>query len=258
MSFIRLALVAICFLFSLFMVMDWYSILTEHTQNPYSFWVKYCVTLICVMVAWKARSSPVSSADAWLLRAAFLFVALADFFLVVLCGIFDSSRLKSVFFAVGVIEFAVVQILLIIRHVGAICGRVESSISSRQIALTLRAVTAVLLYTPVLVATVVFWPYIAVLGWLAVVGLMYIFLLLTSVWAAWGTAIGSIYPYNASLMIAISMTLFLLCDLCVGSQIFIANTLVNITSGLVWLFYTPALLLLALSRYRAIDKSGNF
>jgi hypothetical protein len=257
MSFIHFALVAICILFSLFMAMDWYSILAEHTQNPYSFWVKYCVTLICVMVAWKAQSHSISPTDTRLLRAAFLFVAVADFFLVVLCGIFENSRLQLAFFAVGVIAFTVVQILLIIRHVGAICRRVEPSISHRRIAVTLRIVTAVMLYTPGLVATVVFWPHIAVLGWFAVVGMIYAFLLLTSVWAAWGAVIGSLYSSNHSLMIAIGMTFFLFCDLCVGSQLFFTNWLVNITSGLVWLFYTPALLLLAISGCRFIEESGN-
>lgn len=246
MQFTKLAAILISALFATFMFLDWYSIVANGTVNPYTFWLKYCVTLICVGVAWKAHSHSINRRDTRLFRIAYSFIALADFFLVLLCGIVDSSPAKPTLFAAGVASFAVVQIFLIIRHAAAI--RAADPPKSHIFIVLLPIVAVLLLYTPAVAAAIVFREHLIALGWFAIVVLIYGFLLITSLWVAWGTKIYS--AHGASMMIALGMTCFLFCDICVASQMFITGWLAAVANGLVWLFYVPALLLLALSGYR--------
>ncbi len=116
----KLTTILISPLFATFMVLDWVSIFANGAVNPHTFWLKYCVTLTCVLVAFKAHGHSIYRRDTRLLRIAFIFIALADFFLVLLCGIFDKSSAKPAFFAAGVASFSMVQTFLIIRHLSAI------------------------------------------------------------------------------------------------------------------------------------------
>ncbi len=245
----KLAVILIGALFVTFMVLDWYSILTLGVVNPHTFWLKYCVTLICVVLAWKAHGQTGNHRDARLLRNAFSFIGLADFFLVVLGGLIDNSSVKPVLLAVGVAFFAMVQIFLIIRHLAAIRAvhLPKSSIS----VVILSVIIALLLYTPAVAAAVVLREHLIAMGWFTMMGLIYIFLLLTSVWVGWAAKLYGAYAPDASMMIAIGMTLFLFCDICVSGQMFITGWPAAVANGLVWLFYAPALVLLALSGYRS-------
>jgi hypothetical protein len=248
MRFTRLAAIFIGVLFAAFMVMDWNFILAKGSIHPHTLWLKYGVTLICLALAWNARGHTICRLDALLLRVAFLFIALADFFLVLLCEIVDNPSARPVLSIAGAASFVVVQLFLIIRHLAAV--RAADPPELHVLRKLSPPVAVPLLYTPVIIAAIECREKLITLGWLAVVALAYVFLLLASVWTGWVTTIRSTYPHTNAMMIAIGMTCFLFCDICVICQVFMSGRPAAVANGLVWLFYTPALLLLALSGYR--------
>ncbi len=72
-----------------------------------------------------------------------------------------------------------------------------------------------------------------------------------SLWMGWGTLIRSFYPRLNAWFIAIGITNFYFCDISVGLSTDLTGTTAGaILKNLVGFFYTPALVLLALSGYR--------
>jgi hypothetical protein len=80
----------------------------------------------------------------------------------------------------------------------------------------------------------------------------YVIVLTTSLWMAWGTRVRTGFsPLNARL-IAAGMTSFYLCDLCVGMSTALGSLMTRPGSffeNCVGFFYSPALVLLAMSGY---------
>ncbi|MEP7121702.1 MAG: hypothetical protein ABJE95_12355 [Byssovorax sp.] len=198
----------------------------------------YARTILCVgMVALIGARDNVSLRDKRLLISAFALTLVADFFLILLDWMM-----------IGTVLFLGVHALFIARHAAGFRDSMAVEVRSRTMGL-LGATglvafggSAVLLYcvAPILMP-----------GGMFAVDCVYIAVLSISLWMAWGTLIRSAHPAFNGWLIACGMTFFFFCDVSVGLAAPLAGTRAGgILDNLVGFFYSPALVLLALSGYR--------
>lgn len=167
----------------------------------------------------------INKLDTRLLQMGMFFTVLADFFLVI-----------SEDNAIGVALFCVVQIIYISRY--DVDG--FSLIITR---LTVELVT-------ILIGYYLINKLIVKLDFIIPLAFFYSICLLTSVFKSIKIFKTNKYPNPNKYMIILGMFLFLLCDICVG-----LSNLIGIFYNLIWLFYIPSQILLALSGY---DYKRNF
>lgn len=187
----------------------------------------------CVGLVLLGASARHSDRDFGLLVAAFAFILIGDFFIIV------QQRLL-----LGIAAFGLVQGLLIVRHGRGLRNYWRSAMAAQRRALA-RLVGGIYLGSGLLLLTLM--RPLAATGLLgAVAG--YALLLSTALWTAWATRwTGTLPPRNARLA-AWGLTLFVACDVTIGLGAAFPGTALGVgalvTTGL---FYTPALVLLALS-----------
>jgi hypothetical protein len=207
----------------------------------------YARTVLCVvMVLLIGARDSVSRLDKRLLLAAFGLTLIADFFLILLDWMM-----------IGTVLFLGVHALFIARHAEGFRDSLATASRARTIgwlvatgALAFGG-SAILLHevAPILLPTGMF-----------AVDCIYIFVLALSLWMAWGAVLRSAYPSFNARLIASGMTFFYFCDVSVGLAAPLAGTSAGgILNNLVGFFYTPALVLLALSgfRFRASVDSAS-
>ncbi|MBE7440543.1 MAG: hypothetical protein HS115_18980 [Spirochaetales bacterium] len=190
--------------------------------NLFSRIIKYLSILLCLSLTLSFGQEGHDRRDKTTLRVAFMLTAIAD----LVIGI-------SGYFVAGVSVFFLVQLVYILRHSRGFVWNRNEIISGL---IVLAVVGAIFFYIhPGLLEKGLFWPV-----------LVYSLALGTSLWLALGTMWRKFFPRPASFFIAAGMLAFFLCDLSLG-----------LSSGpdsrariLVWFFYLPAQLLLALSGYR--------
>ena len=86
---------------------------------------------------------------------------------------------------------------------------------------------------------------------LLVIMVLYGMMISISLWTAIANYLLKLFPKTNSIMISLGMIFFVLCDINVGLSLILPASLTRtISLNLIWVFYTPALTLLALSRYR--------
>lgn len=207
-------------------------------QSSFPTGAGYARTVLCVvMVLLIGARDSVSRVDKRLLLAAFGLTLVADFFLILLDWMMT-----------GTVLFLGVHAIFIARHAKGFRGSLGQSARARTLGwlVATGAVafggSAVLLYcaASLLLPTGMF-----------AVDCVYIFVLALSLWMAWGTLIRDAYPSFNGWLIAFGMTFFYFCDVSVGLAAPFKGTMVGgILNNLVGFFYTPALVLLALSGFR--------
>lgn len=200
---------------------------------------KFCTTCLNALLAWIIVNDGIDRRDTILLSLAFAFTVLADFFLKILYNTDPSGR--DNYLLAGIITFMIVQTFYIIRHSRNMKGYFiyDSGIIKKNVftealwfILIAAAVSVIIYLRPKpLTATV----------------LIYAAFLITSLATAWGTIRRSFYPRKNAWMIAIGLTCFFCCDVNVGISILPDTPIAN---NVIWMFYTPALMLLSLSGYR--------
>jgi hypothetical protein len=79
------------------------------------------------------------------------------------------------------------------------------------------------------------------------------------VWVAAVNDMLALFPKPNSKMIAIGMILFYFCDICVGLDFILPKgTIWLLANSLIWVFFTPAITLLALSCYKYDSRSLQY
>lgn len=193
-------------------------------SNPYTHasFIKYIGILLCLLLALLIGNDGYNKKDTALLQFALILTALADLCLVIL-----NKTIPGVFF------FCLVQITYIIRCSG---GNLHlKNIYTIVILIVLSVFTSKACIH-------------SIDSKLLFIASIYAILLPYSVYTSYKTFKKNIYPKDNCYLVSIAMTLFLLCDINVG----ISHTFLNhneISTLLIWTFYLPSQVLLALSGY---------
>lgn len=228
---IKLLVGLILILYILFLYMDFYNIKTIITSDS----IKYLCILLCFFLSMistkKAHIDKVNDVDMQLLKLGMLITIIADLCLVILD-----------FYVLGVIFFTLVQITYCVRY------------TYKNIKVTIINLFAIFLF--IVFAYVIVILFIEKTNILLPISLFYVICLLSSVIKAIKASNSNIYTSKSKHMIVFGMVLFLLCDTCVAfSNItilfplsgYIITIFQQISYFLIWVFYLPSQLLLALS-----------
>ncbi len=201
---------------------------TNNFKTVYSSMLKYFGILLCLFLAILIGNNGHDKKDTMLLRLAFLFTALADLCMIIL-------NLNTL----GIMIFCVVQITYIIRHRRAIGGK--SDLSFLVVTMMFIILIAIFFISKLSIEDL---AYGGIKKITVIIGAFYAAILLYSVYTGWKTLKGTFYPMGSRYLIAVGITLFLLCDINVALSI-ISKKL----SILIWIFYLPSQVLLVLSGY---------
>lgn len=205
-------------------------IFTRNLGNKYTLLLKYSIIVLCFLLSLFIGKNYITRRDKYLVLLARLLTLLADYYLVLLNN-----------FKVGILFFCFVQIVYIIRHTA----------NSKKPYLNIPAI----LFFHVL--SVIFMLNLTIAGVdksLVNLALIYLALLLSSLFCSVSTLSGNLYKKSESYLIAVGMFLFFLCDINVGLFNFIGNESAKFLTGfLIWFFYSPSQLLLSLSGF-----DGNY
>jgi len=217
----------ILFLYLFFIALD-YSL--QNTGSKYSIAAKYFSILLCFIMTIMIGRNGHDIVDTRLLQSAFFFTACADYCL-----------LLSNKFMVGVLIFCIVQIIYIFRYTRDLKSRSKIFLAVLIIYILLSIIALSALNTQSLDLR------------LSLICLFYGCLIITSLITAVRTLKTNYFPLCSSVMICIGMILFLLCDINVALfNIFQENGsyTARICGLLIWVFYLPAQVMLALSGYK--------
>lgn len=211
----------------------------DFTTNYRSIYLKYVSVLLCFIMVLLIGNSGRDKKDTKLLQLAFCFTVIADFFMVIL----DYNT-------IGVFLFCFVQATYIVRHSRG--AKKKCRLGTIIICIILIASVVKLVISNLNIINV---SQDGISEKLIIIGSVYLFLLCCSLSTAWKTINGQFYPKYSSFFIAIGMTMFFLCDINVGISVITNDIIVNgaqlgrVSRFLVWVFYLPSQVLLALSGY---------
>lgn len=194
--------------------------------------LKYISILLCVLLSMLSGSDALSSKDLSLLHFGMIMTAIADLCLLILD-----------FFTVGVVVFCIVQITYCIRYLP---NSVHNTVKNFMIN-----------FVAVIFIFFILGIFIKNLDILLIVALFYATCLTTSVYRAVSACINKLFPSPNRYFIAFGMILFLLCDINVAlfniasyiNPAYTIGSLADISCTLIWLFYLPSQVLIALSGY---------
>lgn len=204
----------------------------------YSAVLKYVGILLCLLLTVLIGSKGHDKKDTRLLKLAFFLTAVADLFMVIL----DFNTL-------GILVFCLVQITYIKRHRRTI--RKKDKLTWLTLAIILVIIISRILTDSFNKGT----NNISLSEVTLTLGSIYAIILSYSVYTGWKTVKGNFYPVYSKYLISIGITLFLLCDInvalsSIAQNLFIGSIEISAVSRfLVWIFYLPSQVLLALSGY---------
>lgn len=235
----------IILLFGMFEMTDIYAIIFDmkpddhSTINKVSYIMKFCVSFLCVSVALLIpKADSLSARDFKLLKITFGFVLLADFLLVFLQALLPKEDAETIN-KIGIGVFMIVQTLLIIRHAeGFSLKGGDKKTHLFQI------ISALLIYIPGAVTVIIINK---IEPTMIIEIAVYALFVTTSTWMGLNVLTRDTFPKTNRHLIAAGMMLFLCCDISVGVMTFAKST---VATTLVYVFYAPALLLLAFSGYK--------
>ena len=215
------SMAAIYFLFTFF---DLYYF---NTGNPCSIALKYMSIIIFFILSLSISENGVSKRDTLLLQLALFFTLCADTCLLILNNFF-----------IGIFFFCIVQFLYIIRH--------SKSLNITKVIISL----CLIILLPAFILKL--FP-LDMDKRLLTISTIYLILLVNSLLVA--------VKFNQ--IVALAMTLFFFCDINVGIShilsiypVYLWNIPLSfLTSFLVWIFYFPSQLLLALSGFQEYTDS---
>ena len=208
--------------------------MTKDLSNNTTLNLKYIIIVICFIISLLIGKGGHNRTDTRLVRIARFFTLIADYYLVIL----DEFKL-------GIFFFCLVQITYIIRH-----SLMENKKYKNLIFLCLTLITAIIISTKISISSFD--------KKLIILGLIYAALLISSVYSAIRTIKSSRYPKKSALLIATGMSLFFMCDLNVAFFNLVGNVPIVLFNGenirfytgfLIWVFYVPSQLMLALSGF---------
>lgn len=204
---------------------------TDQFQGLVSVILKYSIVVSCFFIGFRYTFHVDDAHHTRLLRAAFLILLAADLFLTVLN---DLPGLKNPYlFLSGVTFFMVFQSLVIRRNLGLF--KLMDHVLAAQV-----LIQALLLAVAFILTA-------SGHGGLAVNGLgaLYLLVLALALFTAVRAYRLGLLPQEARLPALFSAALFFLCDVSITLEILTGRQ--GVAGGLVWMFYTPALLCFAWS-----------
>ncbi|WP_163194690.1 lysoplasmalogenase family protein [Clostridium thermarum] len=222
-------LILLATLYMTFLYLDYNRMNTFYTTYN----LKYISILLCFLLSLMAMDHAISPIDIRLLQTGLFMTTLADLCLLVL----DK-------FTIGVAVFCVTQIIYCIRY---------NSLKAYPTVVRFLMIFEVLAILYILLGF--FIKNLETLFWVATA---YAICLMTSVIRAIKLCQAKQFPSPNRYMIAIGMVLFLLCDINVGlsnviqllrPQSIFLTYIYNISTFLIWFFYLPSQVLLAMSGY---------
>lgn len=214
---------------------------TNGCSNSYSTVLKYIGILLSLTLGLMIGANGYNKKDTRLLQLALCFTATADLCLLILD-----------YYIAGVFIFCFVQITYIIRHAG---------IFKKDVKIFSILIFAILVFIMILDTNIIHINNIS--RGLLVIGCFYAILLIFSVYSAWKVFNRGIYTSLSCYLICIGMTLFLFCDINVAISGLINNVFIfgvslkSVSRFLVWIYYLPSQVLLALSGYRTYSLDGR-
>ena len=185
--------------------------------------LKYISIVLCFLITLISNENVIHKRDINLLRLGMFFTLIADLFLVILD-----------YHIAGVLIFCLVQMTYIIRYTE---GRSNHIIRR-------------LVGGFILISISYFWinKYIMKLEYLILIGFFYGICIFISIVKSIEAGKNNVYPKLNKNMIIWGMILFALCDLNVALARI--ESIDNISSRLIWVFYLPSQVLLSLSGYK--------
>ncbi|MGH4117584.1 lysoplasmalogenase family protein [Clostridium sp.] len=228
---IKLIVGLILILYILFLYMDFYNVKAIITSES----IKYLCILLCFLISIlstkNSHRDKVNDIDIRLLVFGLFITIIADLCLIVLD-----------FYILGVIFFTLVQVIYCVRYI-------NKNIKATLIKLFISFLLIVFSYEIAIL-------FIEKINILIPISLFYTFCLLSSVIKAIKASNNNLYTTKSKHRIVLGMIFFLLCDTCVAlSNIpilfplsgYIIIRFQSIAYFLIWVFYVPSQLLLALS-----------
>jgi hypothetical protein len=228
----------IIFLAGGYLTLDWYQFFTgladpAHAEVPYVRATKVTVSFLSVVLVWLIGSHGWDRRDTQRLVRAFTVILIGDLFLV-----FDINT-------VGIAVFALSHVFFIMRHGAGLFAKAKQNGTSNKgyyigAAVVIVAVICAamgLLFWPILKGNALFFM---LFGYALFLGI--------SVWTAWATIRIGYFPKANAYLAGIGMTFFFLSDFTVGINFSMEPCQARLISNyLTWIFYTPGLVLPALS-----------
>lgn len=197
-------------------------------------YIKRIVVLLAASLLWLAGPDGISPRDNLLMKLVFVLSAFGEGFF--LMGL----PLGAIAF------FALCQLLLIKRHGRGLMIGLKKTGPLQRLLLTL---SGTLLFL-VLLRTVLYLRNYDIASGLLIGGSLYGLILCLSLWCGLANLVLGLFPAENARMLALGMLCFFCCDICVALDGLLPYGLHWLLArSLIWIFYGPALLLLALSSY---------
>ena len=208
-------------------------------ERLYSRVTKTLTSFLVFLLAIRVGEAGINRADPVKLKRAFIAIFLGDL-------LFLMDEFNPFFDYLAVLAFLAGQVLLILRN-----GQgMRAYWRGKQ-----NMVGDILMGAAILVATgalffATLYPYVKGTAFLYIIP-VYALILDVALWTAWMTRKVGYFPRANSWLIMIGATCFFIGDYIVGFNLSLSPSLVRVTTlYLTWLFYAPAIILLALSGYR--------
>jgi len=234
-------LFVILFLFGGYTTLDWYQFLTgtadfARPEIPYVRATKVAVSFICAILVFLIGRDGFNRGDTKRLVLAYAAIAVGDIFLV-----FDINM-------IGMLVFAVAHVFFIIRNGWGLKDYFKNKSTSNRTWDILSA-----LFILVIAGVAMGWFFLPALGPSLMFYLLAIYSLFlgVSLWAAWAAVRIGFMPKANAWLVAIGLSCFFVSDLLVGVHFATEpGRFQTCAIYITWLFYTPGLVLPALSGYK--------
>lgn len=224
-----------------FMGLDWSRLLLRPENlevSTLSNVLKVGVSFLAAVIAWRARGHGLSARDERTFMILFGLVFVAD-----VCFVVNLAP-------VGIVLFAIFQGMLAKRN---LMGWREARSALAEKRFLLAGIAAAVAAS--LGATVYGIYALQGVTPLLFVIAVYVTFLWASVVAAWVARYSGAFPATNARLMSVGMLLFLFCDITVAGNLALPPTSLArvVTSSLTWMFYAPALVLIACSAWRQAD-----
>ncbi len=198
-------------------------------------WIKRVNVLLAALLVWAAGRDSYNIKDITRMKRIFLVICLGE----------AAFLLGRPDIAIGI--FAVCQLLLILRNGNGLRYGLKNAAPGQKTKLSLLGLSLLfILYSLVSILKA-----FAGSCSLQAIAMAYGLLLSISLWIAAANYTLGLFPAENSILIVTGMVCFYLCDIMVGLDGILKPGLPwLIASSMIWVFYTPAVILLALSCYR--------
>jgi len=204
--------------------------------NAYhSDFIKRINVILSTLLVWLAGKDSLNKHDITGMKLVFIAICFGDVFFL----------LAKPTLAIGF--FLVCQCLLISRHCRGLRCKLKKASWTQKRKLALLLLTLILL----LFSVIIIIYSMAIINTLMLMGVLYGLVLSISLWAGLANFILGLSPSKNSKIIAVGMLCLYFCDILVGLDgLLWSGPAWLIATSLTWVFYTPAITLLALSSYK--------